>query len=79
MCVSPLQHDEVDILGLDGHIYKGRMDTRLPGILVKDSEYPGSPEAFQSLLWVPRYIHVFSPSFSMPCPEMFMSPEAARF
>lgn len=33
----PPQH-EVDILGLDGHIYKGRMDTRLPGILGKDSE-----------------------------------------
>lgn len=33
----PLQQDEVDILGLDGHIYKGRMDTRLP-IPGKDSE-----------------------------------------
>ncbi|XP_036925270.1 glutamine-rich protein 2 [Sturnira hondurensis] len=31
-----LKH-EVDILGLDGHIYKGRMDTRLPGIPGKDS------------------------------------------
>lgn len=41
----PPQHDEVDILGLDGHIYKGRMDTRLPGILTKDSECPGGPEA----------------------------------
>lgn len=27
----------MDILGLDGHIYKGRMDTRLPGIPSKDS------------------------------------------
>uniref|UniRef100_A0A8D0SHH8 DUF4795 domain-containing protein n=1 Tax=Sus scrofa TaxID=9823 RepID=A0A8D0SHH8_PIG len=40
-----MKHNEVDILGLDGHIYKGRMDTRLPGILSRDSECPGGPEA----------------------------------
>lgn len=47
-CPPLPQHDEVDILGLDGHIYKGRMDTRLPGILTKDSECPGGPETPQA-------------------------------
>lgn len=31
-------------MGLDGHIYKGRMDTRLPGILGKDGECPDTLE-----------------------------------
>ncbi|XP_038480847.1 glutamine-rich protein 2 isoform X11 [Canis lupus familiaris] len=39
-----MKHDEVDILGLDGHIYKGRMDTRLPGILSKDTSFSGMPK-----------------------------------
>uniref|UniRef100_A0A8D2Q7G0 DUF4795 domain-containing protein n=1 Tax=Varanus komodoensis TaxID=61221 RepID=A0A8D2Q7G0_VARKO len=37
---EPDSHEEVDILGLDGHIYKGRMDTQLPSITGKDSEFP---------------------------------------
>uniref|UniRef100_A0A8C6G1I7 Glutamine rich 2 n=1 Tax=Moschus moschiferus TaxID=68415 RepID=A0A8C6G1I7_MOSMO len=32
-----MKHDEVDILGLDGHIYKGRMETKLPDLLDKDN------------------------------------------
>nr|XP_020771285.1 glutamine-rich protein 2 [Odocoileus virginianus texanus] len=32
-----MKHDEVDILGLDGHIYKGRMETRLPDLMNKDN------------------------------------------
>ncbi|XP_069510795.1 glutamine-rich protein 2 isoform X3 [Ambystoma mexicanum] len=43
-CVQPeeenilalLKQEEVDILGLDGHIYRGRMDHRFPAIPVKE-------------------------------------------
>ncbi|KAK9406860.1 QRICH2: Glutamine-rich protein 2 [Crotalus adamanteus] len=35
--LAMMKHEEVDILGLDGHIYKGRMDTHLPSITGKES------------------------------------------
>ncbi|XP_049996391.1 glutamine-rich protein 2 [Alexandromys fortis] len=44
-----MKHDEVDILGLDGHIYKGRMDTRLPGILGKDGMSKHKSKQLQQL------------------------------
>ncbi|XP_041910787.1 glutamine-rich protein 2 [Arvicola amphibius] len=44
-----MKHDEVDILGLDGHIYKGRMDTRLPGILGKDGMTKHKSKQLQQL------------------------------
>ncbi|XP_026557487.1 glutamine-rich protein 2 [Pseudonaja textilis] len=34
--LATMKHEEVDILGLDGHIYKGRMDTHLPSITGKE-------------------------------------------
>ncbi|XP_078510710.1 glutamine-rich protein 2 isoform X2 [Lissotriton helveticus] len=44
-CVQPeeenilalLKQEEVDILGLDGHIYRGRMENRFPAIPVKEA------------------------------------------
>ncbi|KAM9119039.1 glutamine-rich protein 2 [Pangshura tecta] len=46
--LTVMKHEEVDILGLDGHIYKGRMDTRLPSISVKDGPLKSKPKMSRS-------------------------------
>ncbi|XP_006886422.1 PREDICTED: glutamine-rich protein 2 [Elephantulus edwardii] len=51
---TAMKDDEVDILGLDGHIYKGRMDTRLPGILTKDHIGAAKNKSKQSRLYMQR-------------------------
>ncbi|CAM5103201.1 unnamed protein product [Natator depressus] len=46
--LTVMKHEEVDILGLDGHIYKGRMDTRLPSISVKEGPLKTKPKLSRS-------------------------------
>ncbi|XP_035864970.1 glutamine-rich protein 2 [Phyllostomus discolor] len=60
-----LKH-EVDILGLDGHIYKGRMDTRLPGIPSKDSDITRHKTKLSRLLHVQRHPSSLGDSGQLP-------------
>ncbi|CAM4556464.1 unnamed protein product [Lepidochelys kempii] len=46
--LTVMKHEEVDILGLDGHIYKGRMDARLPSISVKEGPLKTKPKLSRS-------------------------------
>uniref|UniRef100_A0A8D1KM50 DUF4795 domain-containing protein n=1 Tax=Sus scrofa TaxID=9823 RepID=A0A8D1KM50_PIG len=69
-----MKHNEVDILGLDGHIYKGRMDTRLPGILSRDSECPGGPEAPRAWLGSHRSAPLLEAQAAPPSSSTSLTP-----
>ncbi|XP_015279483.1 PREDICTED: glutamine-rich protein 2 [Gekko japonicus] len=46
--LAMMKHEEVDILGLDGQIYKGRMDTQLSSITAKDNIPRMKPKLIRS-------------------------------
>ncbi|XP_019398193.1 PREDICTED: glutamine-rich protein 2 isoform X1 [Crocodylus porosus] len=46
--LAVMKHGEVDILGLDGHIYKGRMETKLPSISGKNGPLKTKSKLSQS-------------------------------